>query len=580
MTRAFRTAILSATCGAACLALLQAQGRGGGEWTTSAYDAQRSAWLRADARLTPEAVKKGEFAFLWKAKFENEPRQLNSLTTPIILDRLIGYRGFKALAFVGGSEDRVFAIDTDLARPYWTTILNYSANTGGPPPSSWGCPGGLIATLSRRTVIIPPVATGRGGGGGRAGARNGSAVGEPGRGAAVLAQMAAARAAASAAGTPAGRGAAAPATPGQAAPGAGGGRAVAPIGFGGVDPVFAVGSDGLLHTLLASNGVDAGPAVPFLPPHAKPSSLLWGDGIVYTTTSDGCGAAPNAVWAIDLTSTDQKPVTTWRTEGPSVAGTGPAFGNDGTLYVALARGDGQYSSAVVALDRYTLQPKDWFAAPDADFNASPIVFRDKDKEYVAVTGNDGRLYLLDAASLGGSDHKTPLHVTGKFTAPGAGAGLATWEDEDTRWILAPVTGGPQAATKFTANGLAPTGSVVAFKLTQDNGAPALQPVWRSRDLMTPLAPIVVNGMVVAVSSGEYRPSAPGRAGATLTAAQRAQRSVPAVLYILDGASGKTLWSSGTKITSFARAGVSAAAGQVYLVTYDNHLYAFGIPMEH
>jgi outer membrane protein assembly factor BamB len=69
-------------------------------------------------------------------------------------------------------------------------------------------------------------------------------------------------------------------------------------------------------------------------------------------------------------------------------------------------------------------------------------------------------------------------------------------------------------------------------------------------------------------------------GAELTAAQRAQRSVPAILYVLDGATGKTLWSSGTKITSFATAELSAGGGQVYLVTYDSHVYAFGIPLEH
>jgi outer membrane protein assembly factor BamB len=66
----------------------------------------------------------------------------------------------------------------------------------------------------------------------------------------------------------------------------------------------------------------------------------------------------------------------------------------------------------------------------------------------------------------------------------------------------------------------------------------------------------------------------------MTAAQRAQRSTPAVLYALDGTTGKMLWSSGQTITSFARAGLSAGAGQVYLVTYDNTLYTFGIPMEH
>ncbi len=52
----------------------------------------------------------------------------------MLLDRLIGYRGFKALAFLGGSADRVFAIDTDLNKPYWNVQLNYAAPTGGPPP--------------------------------------------------------------------------------------------------------------------------------------------------------------------------------------------------------------------------------------------------------------------------------------------------------------------------------------------------------------------------------------------------------------------------------------------------------------
>src|SRR5437773_7363074 len=160
-----------------------AQGRGGGEWTTSGFDAQRSSWLRGDARLTKDAVQKGEFAYLWSMKIENANRQLNSLTPPVLLDRLIGYRGFKSVAFFGGSDDRVFAVDTDLARPAWTTILNYSAPTGGRPSSSMECPGGLIAMPSRRTALATaaPVV-----GGGRGGVRNGSAVGEPGRGAAVL----------------------------------------------------------------------------------------------------------------------------------------------------------------------------------------------------------------------------------------------------------------------------------------------------------------------------------------------------------------------------------------------------------
>ena len=50
--------------------------------------------------------------------------------------------------------------------------------------------------------------------------------------------------------------------------------------------------------------------------------------------------------------------------------------------------------------------------------------------------------------------------------------------------------------------------------------------------------------------------------------------------MLDAVSGKPLWNSGLTITSSARARMAAGSGQVYLVTADNHLYAFGIPMEH
>lgn len=563
-----RALVVFSACGIASAALLQAQGRGGGEWTTSGSDAQRTAWVRADARLTREAVQKGELKFLWKATFENHARQLNSLTQPILLDRLIGFRGFKALAFIGGSADRVFAIDTDLGRPYWTTHLNYSVATGGQPPSSWSCPGGLVATPTRRTNVAPS-AFGGGGGGGRGG-RSGSAVGLPGRGAAILSQAPTGRGTAPAPPVP-------PPAPVSTTP------AVAPIPFGGVDPVYAVGSDGLLHTLASSNGADIEPPAPFLPPSSKPSGLIFIDGVVYTSTSDGCGAAPNAVWALDLTTKERK-AAAWKTGGANVAGTtGPTLGTDGTLYVAVGStptsgtpasttSAGQETSdAVVALERKTLARKDWFTADGADFNTSPIVFRYKDKDLIAATANDGRLYVLDSASLGGADHKTPLYVTPKYTAAGAGAALATWEDGGTRWILAPAV----AAAPAGAGGPATNGRLVAFKLVDQNGKLTLESGWTSRGLTSPLGPIVVNGVVFVASSGEFR-----GANARLTAAQRAQRSTPAVLHALDGATGKELWNSGKTMTSFARAGLSAGSGQVYVVTFDNTLYAFGIPMEH
>ena len=253
---------------------------------------------------------------------------------------------------------------------------------------------------------------------------------------------------------------------------------------------------------------------------------------------------------------------------------GPAFGTDGTLYVAVGHGpatgtntttatDGQgaemsYSNAVVALDRKTLHPKDWLTIEGANFNTSPTVIHHKDKDLIAVGTSEGKLYLLDATSLGGSDHKSPMFVSQGTGNTGAATALATWDDGTTRWVLAP-----------TGN------TIAAFKVVEQGGKFSLEAGWQSRDLASPLAPIVVNGMVMAASSGEYRGSEKG-----LTAAARAEKSKPAVLYVLDGTTGKDMWNSGTTITSFATAGMSAGGGQVYLVTYDNHLYAFGIPMEH
>src|SRR6266581_5267271 len=115
--------------------------RGGQEWLTSNVDAQRSSWVRTDSKISKESMQKPGFQFLWKMKLDNDAKQLNSLTQPVLLDRLIGYRGFKSLAFVGASSDALYAIDDDLGRLYWKTRFNMTA---APQQSgSLLCPGGL-----------------------------------------------------------------------------------------------------------------------------------------------------------------------------------------------------------------------------------------------------------------------------------------------------------------------------------------------------------------------------------------------------------------------------------------------------
>jgi len=324
MNRAISAAVLACACGVAVWTgdPVDAQMR---EWTTSNGDAQRSSWVRADVRLTKDAVQKGEVKSLWKMKLNNETRQLQSLTQPILLDRLISHRGFKALAFVGTSAERVYAIDTDLARTYWKTVINFSSIT---PPgySTWACPGGLLAAMTRPTVVAPP-AFGAGRGGGRGG-RSGGAVGEPGRGAPNLQQLNQGRGTGDP--TPAGRGAQAspaappaPAAQGRGAPSGG-------LGGGPTENLYVLGSDGFVRALNAHNGAERYPAVSFIPANARPSGLILADGMLYTATSNQCGAVPNGVYAIDL-NVEQGKTVSWVTGGPNVAGSaGPTLGTDGT----------------------------------------------------------------------------------------------------------------------------------------------------------------------------------------------------------------------------------------------------------
>jgi hypothetical protein len=51
--------------------------------------------------------------------------------------------------------------------------------------------------------------------------------------------------------------------------------------------------------------------------------------------------------------------------------------------------------------------------------------------------------------------------------------------------------------------------------------------------------------------------------------------MPAVLYALDGSSGKEIWTSGKTITGVSYSGISAGASKIFVSTHDNVLYAFG-----
>ncbi len=498
---------------AACAGIANAQGRPL-DWPFYGGDAQRTGWEKSDIRITKDNVK--DFQLVLKRKLDNKQNGPRSLTPPVVIGLLISYRGFKELAFVAGNSDNIWSIDVDTDRMFWQKHFDYVADnprTGGSSPL---CSGSVTVTPS----LTPPT--------------NFAARPRP-----------AAPPAAGASTTP---------NPARAMLGS-------PT-FGSPRPAFALSSDGKLHLLNTSNGDDVVPAMSFIPANARASSLVISEGAMYTTTSGGCGGAPNAVWAIDLAG-DAKVVSFPLNDGAPALG-GLAFATDGTLYT-------QSGGKLLALAPKTLELKQSFTAPGGGSNpnpATPVVFSYKERDLVVSASPDGRLYVLDGHSLDNG----PLSATPQITSSDHGiwGGLSSWLDADgVRWVLAPVWGPVSSGLNVpVTNGAAPNGSIVAFKLEDVDGKPTLTPSWVSRDMSSPEPPVITSGMVFALSAGEY-----GRD-------ERPKSGSHATLYALDGATGKEMYSTGNQVTAAGNlTGITIANGRVYFTTNDSVLYAFGIYLE-
>jgi outer membrane protein assembly factor BamB len=165
---------------------------------------------------------------------------------------------------------------------------------------------------------------------------------------------------------------------------------------------------------------------------------------------------------------------------------------------------------------------------------------------------------------------------------------------NNRWIYVPLWGPPsKEIPRFkSTNGPAGDGSIMAFRLAIENQKPVLIAKWVSRNLSVPDPPIVVNGMIFAISTGEntiQRHTDPryqalyGKPGepplstrGVLTAAERGQLTTHAVLYAFDAETGKELYSSKDAIDDWTHlSSVTAARGTVFVTTRRTNIYAFG-----
>ena len=105
--------------------------------------------------------------------------------------------------------------------------------------------------------------------------------------------------------------------------------------------------------------------------------------------------------------------------------------------------------------------------------------------------------------------------------------------------------------------------------------------WVSRDLVSPVPPVIASGVVFALSAGEYTRVAKQGFGGIYSVEEKPKLGARATLYAMDAATGKDIWSSKLQIAApAALTGMTVANGRVYFGTTDSTFYCFGIPMEH
>jgi outer membrane protein assembly factor BamB len=496
-----------------------AQSAASPEWTTDSFNPQRDGWQRNETTIS--TTNAGKIRLLWKIKTDNKTMGMQSFREPLILADVHTTGGTRTLAIVAGSANDVYAVDADKGVMVWQKKLKWSAAT--PPEPGEGR--GFICTnaLSATPVVTP------------------SGEGER---------------------------------------------------F-----VYVLASDGYLHTLHLADGEESSSPVELLPkPYGKAYGLNLVKGVVYTITGQGCAGVPNALYAYNtangkVSNSEPPQAGLWGVAGP-------AIGNDGTIY--FESGDHPYDAKAGLLstsfqaytflndtltlkDYYTPSNYAWLTKRDLDLDTTPVVFPYQGRDVVVGGGKEGRFFLLDSKSLGGADHETPLFRSGlisnanvNFQTQGTWGSLAAWKDASgTQWVLAP-NGGPVIVKFHPDYGPAPNGGILAFKVNDKSGPPALVPAWQSRDMVTAEPPVIANGVVFAIAGGEFTAQANDAEGGLFSAEERIQRSIPATLYALDALTGKELYSSGNQITSFLhQSGLAVAGGRVIFGTFDGTIYCFG-----
>jgi outer membrane protein assembly factor BamB len=495
------------------------------DWPTFGHDPQRTGWAVEETTLMPANA--ANLTLKWKAKLKNEPLSLTALTAPLVADHVNASQGAKTVVYVAGSSNHLFAVDSATGNVIWSH--DFETHVLPKDETMWLCPNNLNATpvLDRRTGTV-----------------------------------------------------------------------------------YAIASDGRLWGLdMGSGDVKFGP-VQFVPPYSKDWSLNLQGSMIYTAISQGCGGAPSGIYAMDVHD-PRRPVVRdliLAHQGAGVWGRGgPTIGLNHRIYAATGDGPfnpeaGDYGSSFISASLGTLKVLDYYAPEDyehltrydLDIGAtSPVWFAAGDYNLVAGGGKGGVLYLLDADSLGERDHHSPLYVAKlandaeEFQAKGIWGSPAIWRDETgATWLYACIYGpvsihAPKAPIE---NGPTPHGSILAFKVVLDEATkkPTLRPAWVSRDFDVPDPPVLANGVLFALSTGENPLQTTGTkviysGQKLLTDQERAANTHNAELYALDAKTGKLLYRSAEAMSTWVHfSGLALANGRIYAVDHESNLYCFGL----
>ncbi len=512
-----RNCLLVIACALAS-AIGWAQGRNVGfDWPATGADAQRTGWLRLDPNISVENFSKPGFEFLWREKLDNAPRQSASLSQGVTMNGLIG---FTPASFVTGASNNVFAIDNDTGYPVWHRKLDAPL----PAPTAQ-CPGGVtgaagrVVSLVREPLQLPaPAAPGRGYRGG---------IGAPGEGVPMeIARRDGGAALAWRVAHP------------------GGARRWRRCVRGPIRRTYlrcveqrnpARPRSGL------GSGSRAAGAVP-----STERTLLGSDGdrehVVHEhqqrmrrrcerRLGDHAGSEEQDRELVE--DERRQPGRQSRVHAKRQDSRGHRSRQDHCRWIRQCHRRARRED--IAADRLVHEPV-CRVRHDTGRHQSRRP-RDRRRRDARRHFPSRRCVARRRQSL---DASLRLADATNFE-PDA---LATFEQPaGTPWLLVP---GPRG--------------IVAFRIVDEGGKTSLQRGWTSRDLAAPTAPIVVNDVVFAASSGRPQGSA--------------------VLYAFDSRSGRELWNSGKTMTSYVPPGnLWASNSQVHVGTYDGTVYAFGYALE-